>query len=221
MHAASWTHAVGVALGLLGAGCSEASMAEKSSASGADADDATGGSIETVDTGVEPMWWRLDADLEVSAGQLSASGSEGTIQVLGDDGSVLCSEQRRVASTDTIPIEPDPLIFTWWELEWGGGAGDCDGVADLSELPATIHVGVGEMHPELEAIAGHVRGLPEAGAGTLNGAYARVDDANPDVWVFGFAGDADAWLGTDGPATVSPLSDGMWSLRGAYSFPLR
>ena len=176
--------------------------------------------VDDTGAGAEPVWWRLDADLDIMAGQLSRDSSQLTIAVLDADGVPLCEEEVRVAATATIASRPEPELLTWWSVELGEGTRACAGTYDLNELPRELQLGVGPIHPELQAVAGLVDFLPSEGIETLNGAYARVDPDVDDVWVYGFAGDDDAWLGSSGPAVVAPLRDGLWTLRGVYSFPL-
>jgi len=207
-----------VAIAALGCSAASKDAALLDTATESDAG-GTGGEVDTGES-AEPTWWRLDADLLVSAGQLSRDGSQLTVSILDPDGLVLCEEEVRLASTDTIVTRPEPELLTWWAVELGEGTRTCAATYDVSVLPRDIQLGVGEMHPELQAVAGLVDGMPDTGVVTLNAAYARVDSDIDDVWVYGFAGDDGAWLGVSGPATVAPLTDGMWTLRGIYSFPL-
>jgi len=219
MSAWRWMSAAACGMALVGCGA-DTSLDKAFDTGGSVASDSEGGEFDS-GVSVTPTWWRLDAELMVSAGQLSASSSELVVWVLGADGEVLCQEPMRIAETDTEPSRPDPSILTWWAIERGDSTGTCPQRYDLTGIPESFHLGVGEMHPELEAVAGQVSDdLPDTGVLTLNGAYARVDDSVDDTWVFGFAGDAAAWSGTSGPATVAPLSDGLWSLKGVYGFPL-
>lgn len=210
----------GVWLATCGAGCSSADNALMKLDSGLAEADATDGAVFDSATQRDPAWWRLDARLVVSAGQLSAAGSELEVHIVDDAGGTLCSEVVRIASTDTMPSQPDPSILTWWAVTRGEGTGACVGLVDWEELPLTLYLGVGALHAELEAVAGQVEGLPEGTVEMLNGAYAQLSPDAADTWVYGFAGDAEAWAGTAGPATVTPLSDGVWTLTGVYGFPL-
>ncbi len=167
-----------------------------------------------------PTWWRLHADLQVSAGLLTHLGSALTVEILDQDGGLLCSEDRRVDAVDNISLRPDPAVLTWWNISVGESTGGCDAVDLLTALPASVFLGVGDVHPEIEAVAGWVDTLPPSGTATLNGVYARMDESQDDIWVYGLGGDAEAWAGTSGPATVTPIHDGLWTLRGIYSFPL-
>ena len=200
--------------------CSDASFDAADTSAGANMGEGFDEDTGVGTDAMVPAWWRLDAGLSISAGQLSTAESGLTVHVLDDAGEVICSEEFRLVDTDTMEDRPDPMILTWWLLVRGEGTGTCSDVVDLSSLPAELYVGVGEMHPELEAVAGQVEDWLEAPTGHLNGAYARVDPNVDDIWVYGFAGDVNAWAGMDGPATVAPLSDGLWTLRGVYSFPL-
>jgi hypothetical protein len=178
------------------------------------------GEIVASDTGSKPDWWRLSASLEVVAGQLAAASSELEVTLLDRNGTEVCSELFLVTSTNTEVFQPEASLIVWWSIERGEGAGQCATHHDLNTLPETFFLGVGALHPELEAVAGQVPAVPEGGPATLNGAYASVDSDVDDVWVFGFAGDEDAWGGRAGPATVAPLADGTWTIVGVYGFPL-
>ena len=167
-----------------------------------------------------PTWWRLHAKLQVSAGLLTHLGSALTVEILDQDGGVLCTEDRRVDAVDNISDRPDPTVLTWWNVSVGESTGGCDAVSLPNPLPASVFLGIGDVHPEIEAVAGWVESLPPAGTATLNGAYAQIDESQDDIWVYGLGGDAAAWSGTAGPASVTPIHDGLWTLRGIYSFPL-
>jgi hypothetical protein len=202
------------------AGCGDIAKDGEAMDTSAAAAERDMGATEQPSAVVGPAWWRLDADLDLVDGLLSRERSQFTVAILDADGLILCEEDVRVASTDTVVARPEPELLTWWLVRFGEGTRTCAGIYDVSRLPTEIELGVGDLHPELQAVAGLVDGMPEAGASTLNAAYARVDGAVDDVWVYGFAGDDEAWLGVSGPATVAPLTDGAWTLRGIYSFPL-
>jgi len=208
------------AVALLGTGCSAAGKDMAFLDSGMEADAGSSGGGQDTEEYAEPTWWRLDSELLVSAGQLSRTESQLIVSVLDFEGLVLCTEEVRVAETDTIPVRPESELLTWWSITLGDGTRTCAGIFDVATLPDSIEVGVGQMHPELKAVSSLVSDLPDTGVDTLNGAYARLDSDADDIWVYGYAGDAAAWLGTAGPATVAPLADGRWTLRGVYSFPI-
>ena len=200
--------------------CSSSDMAKASFDTALSASDEPAGQVITTDQDAQPHWWRLSASLEVVAGQLAAVDSELEVTVLDRNGTDLCSELFLVESTNTEVFQPDPSLIVWWSIERGAGAGQCAADQDLSTLPETFFLGVGALHPELEAVAGQVPMVPEEGPGTLNGAFASVDPDVDGLWVFGFAGDESAWSGRSGPATVAPLADGTWTIIGVYGFPL-
>ncbi len=205
---------------LLATGCSAASKDMASLDSGRVADEGEGNSEQDSGESAEPTWWRLDADLEVASGQLNLTGSQLTVSVLDYDGIALCSEDVRVAGSSTIAVRPEPELLGWWSITLGEGTRTCGGTFNVASLPSSIEVGIGVMHPELEAIGGLASDLPSTGVATLNAAYARTDPSANDIWVYGYAGNDSAWLGIDGPADAAPLADGQWALRGVYSFPI-
>jgi len=200
--------------------CNSAKRSDRGLDSGI-GDQAISGSMPDSEAAIfEPAWWRLSAALRVVAGQLAAGGSELEVAVLDRDGIGICTEFFLVESTNTEPTSPDPAILVWWSIERGEGSGECAAYVDLSVLPRRFFLGVGELHPELVAVAGRLEEIPASGTTTLNGAYARLDSGVDDVWVYGFAGDEAAWDGRSGPAMVAPLADGTWTLAGYYGFPL-
>ena len=212
--------ACGLLLVSYASACSSAEMMKVAADTALRASDDPNGEVVTTDTGVKPHWWRLSASLEVVAGQLAAVESELQVTLLDRNGTEICSEPFLLDATNTEVFQPEPELIVWWSIERGEGAGQCSSYHDLTTLPESFFLGIGDLHPELEAVAGQVPLVPEEGPGTLNGAYASVDPDVDDIWVFGFAGDERAWSGRSGPSTVAPLADGTWSVVGVYGFPL-
>ena len=188
-------------------------------------DDAAGGSDGGgLDSGLdgsgeEFSWWRLDADLVVVEGELSVEGSRFSAALLDDAGIQVCVVDAAPGDVTPFLVMPDELVLAWWEvggLQW---TGDCPEGWNPSELPDAFHIGVGLMHPEITAVIDAMPEVGEGGGESLNAAYAQFPGVDA-VYVFGAVGPAEAWDGAGAPASVAPLADGTWELRGAYGFPL-
>lgn len=184
-----------------------------------------GGSLDTdsgpTDGGVdEPdgTWWLLDGLLVVRDG--APQGAETTLTFsrrAGDE--TTCQDTVSPSSMVDAGQVPHTSVFTWWRVEWEPEQIACFGDGEgASRQP--ILLGVGEMHPEIEAVLPSLLGQGDAAtAAHLNGAYLQLP-GDDRLLVFGAIGPEAAWAGEGKPATAAPLADGTWILRAAYSLPL-
>jgi hypothetical protein len=179
---------------------------------GADGD--SGGSADELEG---PMWWRLDADLVVSSGDIVAADSTLSVTPLNADGVELCVATGAPGAVIPVFPVPDDLLVTWWEVTDISWSPDCDVVDAESATLESLSLGVGAMHPDILAVLGTLPGVSDGAEGTLNGAYARVEIDGP-IYVFGVAGPSAAFAGDAGPVASAPLTDGDWQVRGAYTF---
>ena len=126
----------------------------------------------------------------------------------------MCRESVSISSVTRSSSLPDPAVLVWWQIDRGEFSGDCVDVAQ--PLPASVYVGVGAVHPEIEAVMGVV----EEAAGVedrLNGAYASLD-TGVTTYVYGLAGTEAAWAGTGDALDSAQLSDETWLVRAIYPF---
>lgn len=207
-------------------GCAsyELSRDDRVQGAGSDGDASSGSDGGGFDSAVGSLddrysWWRLDADLHLDEGTVTAEDSSLMVGVLDDTGVELCSMVGSVGTAASSLVLPDEVLLTWWVLDGIVWSGNCVPGPAVERLPAALSIGVGFMHPEIEAV---LDGMPElvAGAGAgLNGGYAQLP-GDDTVYVFGAVGPVSAWSGGGEPATEVPLEDGVWQVRGAYGFPL-
>lgn len=202
---------------LFATGCS--GMASDDAGQEADDGDASGGDTGaadgSIDTGAEPEWWRLEADLELVDGLPVAESSVLRLSVLlGTD----CVDEVVPMSVVAVEELPHETIYTWWELALPEDGWVCLGV-DEGPRPGPLLVGIGAMHPEVQAVLGSMTDVQGDAAESLNGAYAQLPGSD-QLLVFGAAGPADAWTGDGVASTGAPLADGTWWVRTAYSFPM-
>lgn len=201
-------------LDMAGADTAEQDEASDGGAGGGNWDS---GGAEDAEEGA--AFWRLDADLQITAGDLAVDGTGLQATLLDDTGVELCTLAGTPAEVTPFLTLPDELLITWWSVSAVSWQGDCAQDPGGSMLPDSLALGVGELHPEIVAV---LDGMPEAddgAGGALNGAYAQLAEGGT-LYVFGAVGPSTAWLGEGEAATTAPISDGVWELRGAYSFPL-
>lgn len=213
--------ALAMALALLTTACADGSVGDGAESGASDGGDD--GSVDDTasDAGTDEdmgTYWSLDADLLIEGGLVDAERS--TIY-LGRrrSGEQTCVDEVVPASVVAIEELPHETVLTWWEITWGVDALLCfEGGKGGASQPVLL--GVGLMHPEIEAVVDSVEDVsdPQA-AQALNGAYVQLA-GDERLLVYGAAGPDLAWVGKGKPATSAPLSDGLWLVRTAYSLPL-
>jgi hypothetical protein len=181
---------------------------------GADGDDGSGDSGGTGEA--QPIWWTLSGTLLVAEDEsLTVAESSLSIELQDVDRAPLCAEQVPLVSATHRLTEPDPLILSWWSLSLGEGDGGCVGL--VPDLPSSLFVGVGELHPDVRAAQGGDASLSEAAWAHLNGAYVSFDAADT-IYAFGVAGLDEAYAGLEGPVSSAPLPAGAWTLSPVFPF---
>lgn len=194
-------------------GCGGGKDAALGHADSAEIDEDTGARTDT-DTGLdgagEPSWWTLRADITLKKGLPVADSASLQVALLDGLLATICeAEVSLKAAADTE--SPDPAIYAWWRVTPILPT-DCDEAGLV--LPAELLVGVGELHPDIQA---RLITSGAADPATLNGAYASLDGGKT-LLVYGAAGPDAAWAGEGSPADLAPLDDGRWSLRPVFSF---
>lgn len=186
---------------------------------------ADGGSTNTdsgsTDGGTDVLdgtWWQVDGEVVVSAGAPQVDGSTLVFsRRSGDESACQDVVSPTVLASDEAP--PHATVFTWWRVEWDPMGITCFGAGE-GAARQPLMLGVGQMHPELEAVLPSLLGETDAAAlGHLNGAYLQLP-GDDRLLVFGVIGPESAWAGEGEPAMAAPLADGTWLLRSAYSLPL-
>lgn len=198
-----------------GAGCSSSKYAPADSGF---ADTAAGegegeDTADLDDEGVSPMWWKLGAAIGIYDGVADPASTHLALTLVAEDGTELCEDTLAVDAIEDVPLLPDSAIYAWWEIEPGDADGGCEHRS--SPVPSPLYLGVGAMHPDIEA------NLDPAGLhgleGYLNASYASLDDGDT-IYVYGVAGSEQAWLGIDEAISAGPLADGTWIISPIYPF---
>ncbi len=170
-----------------------------------------------------PSSWELTGTLVVSdhVGNLSVDDSALNVRLLDGEQNVLC-EDGVVLGTAVGRDQahfPDEALLSWWALHIDSPTSDSCFSQDYAfPVPSVVMVGIGDMDPELRAVAGSSSDLTNIDA--LNGAYASIDGGET-VWVFGVAGTTAGFAGEeDGPLEDWPVPEGSWDIEPLYPFPL-
>jgi hypothetical protein len=204
-------------------GCSDAKMAMNGS------DEASMDSVE-MDTGLDmesgaeevedPAHWRMSGTLLVNEGDIQSELSFLHVAIVGDAGSTLCADNIGIAMASRMMEVPEAGVQVWWRVV----RTEPDPTSCLAQeypmpLPKPVFVGLGAMHPEIEAVlAGDTDGS-HADDARLRSVYASMRQ-DSDVWVFGVAETtSEEEVGID-PATGGISVDGNWKFQAVYSFPL-
>ncbi|GEM_PF-2459819 len=220
--------AVTLSAAVLMSGCmNDSSLNVRADTAGAPASGDTGSETDatTADSATppaDPEWYRLDATLTLEEGLLL--GSAVTLEFLDRDLHVLtdCGETRETLGVVASVETPDPSIFHWWQIALGDSAAACDGT---DTLPSELFLGLGQLHPEVEAQLLSL-GLDQV-AGSLYGAYVMLDpdqaqlDAQDQLALaYGYAGTLEDLAGETTARSAAPLPDGDYAVSGVYLLPL-
>ena len=181
------------------------------SADGDDADTAVDESSQA-----EAVWWRLSADLDIAAGEISAGRSSFGAEILDEERYVICSVSASLASGVRESEPPHETIFDWWTVsveDWGDG---CMGDLDIASLPVEFQIGLGEMHPEILAVLDNLVQAEDGSEQILHGAFASFDSSE-SLLVFGAGGTTADFAGESSEEEESGLS-GAYFIHPLYPF---
>jgi len=201
--------------GLCLAGCGEAELAK----GGADNFDSAMFDTGAADTGgtdgdsETPVWWRLGATLDLLDGAIQKRDSTLDISLSGADDVVICEESLPISRATSVVATPDAVVLAWWRIAAADPTGDC--ASWTSPLSTSVFLGIGDMHPDIEASLDPLD--LAAVSDSLNGAYASLDGGDT-VYVYGVAGTVDAYAGAVPAADALPLADGTWTVLAVYPF---
>jgi hypothetical protein len=166
----------------------------------------------------EASHWVLSGSLAHTSGDLSSDMSSLTIDILSDSGTVLCSDGVGISASERATELPDPDLQVWWEIRVAAAPeescleGELDGV-----IGGSMWVGLGPLHPEIEAVMNESVQALESGDFEVRSVFASFEEDQP-VWVFGLA--VSSVTDRDlGEASSLVLPDGQWKFTGVYAFP--
>ena len=188
----------------------------------ATAADDTAGESDTMsaDSGaLPPAWYTVAATANLSGGLLTALTVTTTLLPEEPADGPICESLRAPISAVDVP-SPDPAIYHWWLVELPADDGACEGD---EELPTTILLGLGELHPDISA--GLKDDDAQAAAGSLYGAYIATAGVKEDgqaetIYIYGYAGTSADLSGETIPVTAPPAPDGDYTLSPVYVLKL-
>jgi hypothetical protein len=212
-----------ITLLLLGTfGCSDEKMALAEMGTETPSDDSLDtGELDRDDANApaeEASHWLLSGSLTHTSGELSSEMSSLTIEILSESGTVLCSDGVGISASERATELPDPDLQVWWEIRVAAARegscleGELEGV-----IGGLMWVGLGPLHPEIEAVMNDSIQELESGDFELRSVFASFEETQP-VWVFGLAV-ASATDRVVGEGTGLILPDGQWKFEGVYAFP--
>jgi hypothetical protein len=208
-----------IALSINSVACSESRVAatdmDTAPYASEDATDTAQGDMDSTDTAVivAPKWWRLSASLALIQGIPVPEKSFLTVELLGSKDESLCTQQRPLLATEEWADAYDSVLAAW-KLS----PEPVELLCGLYEPPLdeSIVLGIGEMHPDIQAAIGSIPELD--GDAPLNAAYMVSIDKPDDLYVYGVAGTSTAYAGEGTVVSELPLEDGAWQLEPVYRF---
>ena len=206
----------------IAAGCSDAKMSmgevDESAMSASEADTAA-----APDEGAEfsetPAHWKLSGTLLVNEGAIQTDLSFLRVSIVGDEGGELCTDSIGISASSRQSEAPEAGVQAWWEVT----RTEPDGASCLSmeyslPLPKPVFIGLGAMHPEIEAVLAGVPDHTQTEGSRLRSVYVAMAEDSA-VWVFGYAETTSEEEVEIDPITGGISVDGNWKFDGLYSFP--
>ena len=203
--------------------CSEASVemdaAVDESVSSAEMDTASFDG-EAADRLEQPAHWRLSGTLLVNDGLIQPELSFLRVVIMGDADGALCDDNVGIVGSVRQSEVPEGGVHAWWEVE-GTNPEESSCLRDVysNPLPSPVYLGIGAMHPEIEAVVAGIPDLDTVEGSRIRSVYAAMaQDAS--VWVFGMAETSSEEETDIDPRTGSISVDGNWKFSAVYSFQL-
>lgn len=196
---------------------------------GADEDGAANSMFE--DTGVdaadvgedsaeEPAYWLLSGTLELAGGEIQPTLSFVDVEIKGASGATLCADGIGIEGAIRVPEIPDDDVQIWWNVQLAAvDSASCALSAVPDVIPSDFFLGLGPLHPEVEAVmSDHTAGLGNEDM-VLRSVFTAMHNRET-VWVFGVAGSQVRLSDpTDGVADGASMTEGRWKFQGLYGFP--
>jgi len=180
-----------------------------------------GGDDGDASESVMPTHWTLSGTIVISDHELDTDMSSLRATVEDVDRVVLCWEGAALADAVRAEANPDPDVDIWWDvgLVVADDSG-CSATGIDSPFPASLGLGLGPLHEEIEAVLGSELGGEPPEDQQVRSVFAALGEQGP-VWVFGLAtNDVSVDAGSlDGELADSAVSDGQWKFRAIYPFP--
>ena len=175
---------------------------------------------EDSEPSVSPSAWTLSGELYVEAGALLPERSLLTAEVTDGLGLVICEQTAGLTSTLRIADLPDDDLDVWWSVEIESrDMTTCDVAGVAGPIPERLRLGIGPLHPEVEAVLDSDAGEAPPDQVDVKSVFVSFGEG-ADVWVFGLASvKPEPGAETDGAdAPHHGVTDGLWRFRAVYPF---
>ncbi|TNE85788.1 MAG: hypothetical protein EP330_24440 [Deltaproteobacteria bacterium] len=196
------------------AACSAGDMALTERETGDPLDTATEGDTDGTPDLPAATWVALSGTLLLADGSPDLTASSLTWTYYDGEMAEICTYVAPVATAADLTL-PDPALYTWWALTTDDSADD----GSCLTRPVELNLGLGAIDGSL-APAMDAAEVDDAAA--PYGLYAQVGweaiDAETPVWIFGLAGTAGAFDGTEPAVGAAPLPDGSYELQPLHLF---
>jgi len=168
-----------------------------------------------------PHQWLLSGTLVIQEGLVVTPLSSLRASVENEDDVFICRQGAAIRSVEGATAIPDPDIDSWWGLELVPDTiGDCTDMGISNPLPSSLSIGLGPMHPEIEAVLGSEAGDNPPSSHLAKSVFVSLGNQG-DIWVFGLAlldtGGSDGTVNDYTDRFSTP--DGHWKFSALYAFP--
>ena len=203
-------------------GCSDAKMSmgdvDESAMSAAESDTAF-----ALDEGAEfsesPAHWKLSGTLLVNEGVIQTDLSFLRVSIVGDEGGELCTDNVGISASSRQSESPEAGVQAWWEvMRTEPSDASCLSMDYSLPLPKPVFIGLGAMHPDIEAVLAGDPDRSQNEGSRLRSVYVAMSEGSA-VWVFGFAETTSEEEVEIDPITGGISVDGNWKFDALYSFP--
>ena len=206
----------------LAVGCSDAKMSmdafDEAMMSAAESDTAF-----APDEGAEfsetPAYWKLSGTLLVNEGSIQTDLSFLRVTIVGDEGGDLCTDNVGISASSRQSESPEAGVQAWWEVtRTEPAATSCLSMEYSLPVPKPVFLGLGAMHPEIEAVLAGEPDHTQSEGSRLRSVYLAMSEEST-VWVFGYAETTSEEEIELDPVTGGSSVDGNWKFDALYSLP--
>ena len=167
-----------------------------------------------------PAYWKLSGTLLVNEGAIQTDLSFLRVGIVGDEGGELCTDNVGITSSVREAESPEAGVQAWWSVtRTEPSISSCLTTEYTLPLPRPVYIGLGAMHPEIEAVLAGTPDHTRSEDSRLRSVYAAMS-AEAAVWVFGYAETTSEEEVEIDPSTGGVSVDGNWKFDALYSFAI-
>lgn len=177
-----------------------------------------------VDEGAEfsqtPAYWKLSGTLLVNDGAIQTDLSFLRVTIIGDEGGELCADNVGITASSRLAESPEAGVQAWWSVtRTDPSASSCLLREYTLPLPKPVFIGLGAMHPEIEAVLAGDPDRAQSEESRVRSVYAAMS-VDAAVWVFGYAETTSEEEIAIDPSVGGVSVDGNWKFDALYSFAI-